>query len=93
MTPIKFGKKTRHAHAYDTLVKARDPKLRQFDGECIACHTVGFKHHTGYQDPPPGATPKQVEKHNLKLLDVGCESCHGPGSAHANNPNNKDLYS
>jgi hypothetical protein len=89
----KVWEKTRHTHAYDTLVKAKDPKLRQFDGECIACHTVGFKHHTGYYDPPPGSTPKQVEKHNLKLLDVGCESCHGPGSAHANNPNNKDLYS
>jgi len=89
----KVWEKTRHAHAYDTLVKARDPKLRQFDGECIACHTVGFKHHTGYYDPPPGATPEKAEKHNLKLLDVGCESCHGPGSAHANNPNNKDLYS
>ena len=89
----KVWKKTSHAHAYDTLVtKAMDPKLRQFDGECVACHTVGFKHHTGYFDPPPGATAKQIEKHNLKLLDVGCESCHGPGSEHANNPINKELY-
>ena len=84
--------KTGHAHAFDTLVKAENPRHRQFDGECVSCHTVGFQYHTGYFDPPKGSTPKQIEKHNLKLLHVGCESCHGPGSEHANNPNNEALY-
>jgi hypothetical protein len=82
-----------HARAFATLVhKAKQPTLRQFDGECVVCHTVGFKYHTGYYDPPRGATPKQSEKHNAKLLNVGCESCHGPGSNHTNNPQNQALY-
>jgi hypothetical protein len=75
-----------HAKAYDTLVnKAKHPGLRQFDGECIVCHTVGFQHNTGYYDK--NNTPKQ----NAKLHHVGCETCHGPGSLHANNPNNPNL--
>ncbi len=84
-------KKSKHAHAFDTLVKVENPKLRQFDGECIACHTVGFKYHGGYYNPPRGATAKQIEKHNSNLRNVGCESCHGPGSKHANDPADKKF--
>jgi hypothetical protein len=84
--------KSRHAHAYDTLVNDKNPSLRQFDGECVVCHTVGFKYNTGYYDPPRGATAAQIAKHNKKLLNVGCENCHGPGSEHTNNPNNAALY-
>lgn len=71
-----------HAHAFDALAKtAKRPSLRQFDGECIVCHTVGFGYNTGYvnQDKTP----------NLK--NVGCESCHGPGSGHVAAPRAKDL--
>jgi hypothetical protein len=76
-------KESKHSRAFETLVKrAKHPSLRQFDGECVACHTVGFQHNTGYMDP--ANKPKQ----NLRLLNVGCENCHGPGSDHANNPNN-----
>jgi hypothetical protein len=65
-----------HSHAYDTLVKATRPALRQYDGECVKCHVVGFEYQTGYTD----------EKATAPLLHVGCESCHGPGSRHiANN--------
>jgi hypothetical protein len=64
--------KTPHSHAHDTLVKAEKPSLRQFDGECIVCHVVGFGYKTGFTSEE--ATPK--------LKHVGCESCHGPGSAH-----------
>jgi hypothetical protein len=72
-------KKTPHSHAYQTLVDAKFPSNRQYDPECIVCHTVGFGHQTGYvnekRSPP--------ELHN-----VGCESCHGPSSLHVANPNN-----
>ncbi|HTU20044.1 MAG TPA: multiheme c-type cytochrome [Gemmataceae bacterium] len=70
---------SKHSHAYQTLVGAKHPSLRQYDGECIVCHTVGFGYKTGFTDGT--ATPK--------LKDVGCESCHGPGSLHAKNPDNQ----
>ncbi|HEY7426246.1 MAG TPA: multiheme c-type cytochrome [Gemmataceae bacterium] len=69
-----------HSHAYQTLVDAKRPSLRQFDGECIVCHTVGFTYNSGFQDAVQ--TPK--------LKNVGCESCHGPGSLHAANPLNQE---
>jgi hypothetical protein len=72
--------KSDHAHAYKTLVDAKRPSLRQYDGECIVCHTVGFRYKTGFQDEV--STPL--------LKDVGCESCHGPGSLHAKNPDNQE---
>jgi cytochrome c554/c'-like protein len=61
-----------HSHAYHTLETAKRPSLRQFDGECVVCHTVGFGIETGYAD----------EQKTANLKDVGCENCHGPGSLH-----------
>jgi hypothetical protein len=73
---------TKHSHAYDALVKvARRPSNRQFDGECVVCHTVGFEYVGGYEN----------EQKTLQLKHVGCESCHGPGSGHVGEPNNKQL--
>jgi hypothetical protein len=69
-----------HSHAYKTLVDAKHPSLRQYDGECIVCHTVGFGYKTGFTN----------EKATPHLVNVGCESCHGPGSLHAANPKNKE---
>jgi hypothetical protein len=57
-----------HAHAFATLVQAG----ADADPNCIGCHTVGFRTPTGYRRAMQGA----------KLVDVGCESCHGPGSQH-----------
>jgi hypothetical protein len=74
-------KDTPHSHAYKTLVEvAKAPSNRQFDGECIVCHTVGFGYRGGYRSTI--ATPK--------LKDVGCESCHGPGSLHVANKDDKE---
>jgi hypothetical protein len=78
-----------HSKAFTTLAKATNPSLRQFDGECLVCHTVGYQYLTGYNDPP--AEP-QREAHNLSLRDVGCESCHGPSGEHAANHKDKSLY-
>jgi 2',3'-cyclic-nucleotide 2'-phosphodiesterase (5'-nucleotidase family) len=75
---------SKHSHAYEALeTVARKPTLRQYDGECVSCHVVGFGLNTGFKS----------EKLTPQLRGVGCESCHGPGSLHAADPNNKDYYS
>jgi hypothetical protein len=66
-------KKTPHAHAYHSLETAKHPAQRQYDGECVVCHVVGFGYLGGFTD----------EAKTPKLKNVGCESCHGPGSLHA----------
>lgn len=70
-----------HAHAYQDLVEAKRPSLRQHDGECVACHVVGFDYQTGFVN----------ETQTAHLKDVGCESCHGPGSLHRNGNNDPKL--
>lgn len=84
--------KSKHSEAFEALVdpfKKNPPFGRQFDPDCVVCHTVGFKFDTGYYDPPAGGNAKA---HNLKLENVGCESCHGPGSMHVAQPKNKAFY-
>jgi len=78
-------KRSEHAKAYDTLAELDEP--RQFDPECISCHVVGwnpqeyFPYESGY---------RSIEK-TPKLVDVGCESCHGPSGAHAAAEEGSDL--
>lgn len=60
--------KSGHAHAFETLVKSGSDA----DPHCIKCHTVGFGRPSGYRRPLGSES----------LVDVGCESCHGPASEH-----------
>jgi hypothetical protein len=64
----KKWKEQKHAHAYETLENVGS----DYDPECVVCHVVGLKYESGFVGPDK--TPK--------LRDVGCESCHGPGSEH-----------
>ena len=57
-----------HARAWAALVEFK----ADADPNCIGCHSVGFGTPGGYQRAFAGA----------KFTDVGCESCHGPGSQH-----------
>lgn len=59
---------SRHAHAFDSLVMVK----AEADPACIGCHTIGFE--------TPGGYRRQYG--TAKLTQVGCESCHGPGSVH-----------
>ena len=59
---------TAHAHAWATLEQHK----ADADPNCIGCHSVGFGTPSGY---------RREFKHE-KLVNVGCESCHGPGSRH-----------
>ncbi|MBI4832085.1 MAG: NapC/NirT family cytochrome c [Candidatus Lindowbacteria bacterium] len=68
----RFRKKDKHAHAFEPIAK----KGREYDPECVECHTVGFGYLTGFITPD--STPQ--------LENVGCENCHGPGGKHIKEP-------
>ncbi|HEY8152587.1 MAG TPA: multiheme c-type cytochrome [Myxococcota bacterium] len=59
---------TRHATAFDTLVKHG----ADADPECVGCHVVGYGE--------PGGFTSARETPDLE--NVGCESCHGRGGPH-----------
>ncbi|MBN2291691.1 MAG: hypothetical protein JXM70_04660 [Pirellulales bacterium] len=69
-------KKSGHAKAWSTLLHADPP--RNNDPECISCHVIGW-HPTKHFPYKSGFLS---EKLTPKMLDVGCESCHGPGETH-----------
>ena len=62
-----------HGRAYRTL----ENDNKEYNLDCVGCHVTGY-------DRPGGSTVT----HNLDgaLVDVGCESCHGPGGRHIRNP-------
>ena len=67
-TAASVWAKSAHASAFATLIDRK----ADADPKCIGCHTVGFGEPSGYRREF-GAT---------KLVNAGCESCHGPGSLH-----------
>ncbi|NUP12851.1 MAG: hypothetical protein HOW73_42980 [Polyangiaceae bacterium] len=72
----KVWDKTDHAKAYPTLEK----KFVEFNLDCVGCHVTGY-------DRPGGSTVTFVDA----FKNVQCETCHGPGSLHAKEPDKKGL--
>ncbi len=62
-------KETGHAHAWERLVSEN----AHVDSYCQQCHTTGFGWPDGFV-----SVSQEIERFN-----VGCESCHGPSLAHA----------
>ncbi|MGK0289945.1 MAG: hypothetical protein ACI86H_001400 [bacterium] len=58
----KVWKASRHAGAWKTLKKIG----KNFDPECVVCHTVGFQNR--------GFVSEKITPH---LTSVQCENCHG----------------
>ncbi len=82
---VKVWKDSPHAKAYADLSHIKRTRIhnRQYDAECVVCHVTGFGYKTGFTD--------EKDANFKKLKDVGCESCHGPGSAHVDaRLNNQD---
>lgn len=74
-----FWEGTAHSSAVATL----EERHKEYDQNCIGCHVVGW-------EEPGGSVLGQlvyeaeIGGHGFEkdLRDVGCESCHGPGSEH-----------
>jgi hypothetical protein len=67
---------SKHASAYEPLTSPK--RNREFDAECITCHTTGFEYESGWVS---------VEKTSY-LKGNQCENCHGPASLHVSDPDN-----
>lgn len=84
-----------HAKAFETLKSEESAKIAKEmgiegpateAGECLVCHATGWEQDQGYEilsaefiANPDNA--RAVKKNNSKA-NVGCESCHGPGSGY-----------
>lgn len=68
---VQFWEGTVHHGAYESLVEVN----KQYDLSCVGCHVTGFR--------KPGGS--EVVENEL-LRAVQCEQCHGPGSAHLDDP-------
>jgi hypothetical protein len=64
--------KTAHAKAYTTLVQIN----REFDPECLRCHTTRFNAPGGFS----------MRDQQAGLRHVQCDACHGRASKHAEHP-------
>ncbi len=68
-----------------TSFKSLEIRKKGLTGEeikkCYECHTTGYGN--------PGGFKSEAETPDLKNL--GCESCHGPGSSHASSSNPKEI--
>lgn len=62
---------TGHAKAWATMERTRQTA----NLDCVPCHVTGFDR--------PGGLAQLVSL--APFINVGCESCHGPGSAHVFN--------
>jgi len=67
---------TPHATALERLAA----RGKDFDDECVGCHVTGYRQ-------PGGAVLGQLGP----LAGVGCESCHGPASRHAETPDEVEM--
>ncbi len=67
--------KTAHAKAYASLAQVN----REFDPECLRCHTTRFSAPGGFS----------MEEQQAGLRNVQCDVCHGDTSGHMAHPKQK----
>ncbi|MDR1480639.1 MAG: hypothetical protein LBJ00_17060 [Planctomycetaceae bacterium] len=82
----KVWRKSKHAAAWNALANEAPP-ARINDPECIACHVVGWNR----KEQVPYKTGFIGQKITPDLINVGCESCHGPCENHIKAERGADI--
>jgi hypothetical protein len=67
-----------HSHAWESLTQSG----AEVDAYCQQCHTTGFGMPGGFDSV----------KRSPQRTGVGCEACHGPAKAHAQDPQVRTAY-
>lgn len=60
---------------------------------CIACHSTGFDNKAWDKAKSEFVSGKRADLKDIFAADirVGCESCHGPGDVHVNEPTKDNI--
>lgn len=76
-----FKAYAKKAKSYNSVKKMLHSVTADELKKCYECHTTGYGRPGGFVS----------EAKTPHLAEVGCESCHGPGSLHAQSQARKDI--
>ncbi len=76
-----FSANARKAHSFSSIQRMAEQLTEEEIVKCYYCHTTGYGHPGGFVS---------LEKTG-DLANVGCESCHGPGSEHVASGGDSDA--